>query len=330
MTEPIKGFRDQFSFLSNFHLCTITWKGYTFTNSEAIYACEKCGGTPELLKQFSTLSPNDSKKLGRKLPMLPNWDAQKYTVMLAILREKFAQNQSLRDKLIATGNVYIEETNYWKDHDWGVCNGIGQNNLGKLLMQVRLELTPNTTNTILAVTGHRPQKLYNGGDLWSTRGQNYKQLVQFCCQHIIPMSQAKFGTLEFYLGMALGFDQAMADACIITGMPWRAAIPFEGQERKWSDDAIKYYKWLLAQAPKTEIVIKDPSPILKTNTTQAKQLAGEYLFKRDEYMVDNSMATIALWNTIPSGGTYHTVDYTKKQGKKVFNFWPLWEPFRPK
>ena len=39
--------------------------------------------------------------------------------------------------LLATGDRYIEETNTWGDTFWGVCNGKGENNLGKIIMKIR-------------------------------------------------------------------------------------------------------------------------------------------------------------------------------------------------
>ena len=55
------------------------------------------------------------------------------------MRRKF-QIPSLRDKLIATGDAYIEETNNWGDEFWGVCHGFGENMLGKILMEIRKEI----------------------------------------------------------------------------------------------------------------------------------------------------------------------------------------------
>jgi hypothetical protein len=60
--------------------------------------------------------------------------------MYRILRAKFTQNKNLRKMLVDTGDAYLEETNYWHDTFWGVYNGIGENNLGKLLMVVRDEI----------------------------------------------------------------------------------------------------------------------------------------------------------------------------------------------
>jgi predicted NAD-dependent protein-ADP-ribosyltransferase YbiA (DUF1768 family) len=56
-----------------------------------------------------------------------------------LLRQKF-QNPYLKNKLLATGNAEIEETNSWGDVFWGICKGVGENHLGKILMKIRSEL----------------------------------------------------------------------------------------------------------------------------------------------------------------------------------------------
>lgn len=57
-------------------------------------------------------------------------------VMEVILLLKFAQNEDIRNKLLATEG-YIEERNDWGDIFWGTYLGNGKNNLGLLLMKVR-------------------------------------------------------------------------------------------------------------------------------------------------------------------------------------------------
>ena len=59
--------------------------------------------------------------------------------MLTGLRYKFS-NPDLKEKLLATGNEELVEGNWWGDQYWGICDGIGKNKLGKLLMKVRKEL----------------------------------------------------------------------------------------------------------------------------------------------------------------------------------------------
>jgi hypothetical protein len=42
--------------------------------------------------------------------------------------------------LLDTSDKVLIEENNWNDTFWGVCNGVGENNLGRLLMQVRGEI----------------------------------------------------------------------------------------------------------------------------------------------------------------------------------------------
>lgn len=59
--------------------------------------------------------------------------------MLDLQRQKYTVPY-LREKLLATGDAELVEGNTWGDRFWGVCNGVGQNWLGRLLMQVRDEI----------------------------------------------------------------------------------------------------------------------------------------------------------------------------------------------
>ena len=60
--------------------------------------------------------------------------------MFDLVLEKFKQNPELKQKLLETGNQELIEGNTWNDTFWGVCNGQGQNWLGKILMLARSEL----------------------------------------------------------------------------------------------------------------------------------------------------------------------------------------------
>ena len=59
--------------------------------------------------------------------------------MEKLLKLKFSK-YSLKQRLLNTGNAMLIEGNDWNDTFWGVCNGKGQNHLGKLLMEIRKEL----------------------------------------------------------------------------------------------------------------------------------------------------------------------------------------------
>lgn len=55
--------------------------------------------------------------------------------------QKFNNNLKLNKMLLLTEGYELQETNHWGDTYWG-CNemGEGENNLGKILMNVRNEL----------------------------------------------------------------------------------------------------------------------------------------------------------------------------------------------
>jgi predicted NAD-dependent protein-ADP-ribosyltransferase YbiA (DUF1768 family) len=59
--------------------------------------------------------------------------------MFSIILDKFTRDDILRRDLRLTENRYLEETNFWNDRFWGVDykTGLGENNLGKILMEVR-------------------------------------------------------------------------------------------------------------------------------------------------------------------------------------------------
>jgi len=58
--------------------------------------------------------------------------------MAQCLRLKFA-DFPLLGSLLATGTEELIEGNKHNDTFWGVCAGVGENNLGKLLMRVRAD-----------------------------------------------------------------------------------------------------------------------------------------------------------------------------------------------
>jgi len=134
--SSILGFSGEYKFLSNFHLVDITWKGTQFTCSEHIYMFFKCT-TEEDRKAILQLSkPGDIKKFGRSVKLPKNWGDIRDVAMMTALLAKFSIPE-MAEKLLSTKGMYIEETNWWNDTYWGVCNGVGENKLGRMLMFIR-------------------------------------------------------------------------------------------------------------------------------------------------------------------------------------------------
>lgn len=135
----INNFRGENFFLSNFYMAPVMYDGITYTNSEAAFQAQKCANYEDR-KAFMDLNPSDAKHKGRHVLLRDDWDKVKISVMYNIVKEKFVQNPVLRLKLMTTGAAKLEEDNTWGDKIWGTVKGIGENNLGKILMQVREEL----------------------------------------------------------------------------------------------------------------------------------------------------------------------------------------------
>lgn len=149
----IDSFHGEHGFLSNFWPVKVFYEMYEFPSVENAYQAAKyamfadfpmCG--PHRRGQFfakewhtfRTCTPGQAKRLARTLPQRPNWDKLKLPIMEGLLRQKFYIPE-LHDKLLATKPHELVEYNTWNDTYWGVCKGIGDNNLGKLLMKIRDE-----------------------------------------------------------------------------------------------------------------------------------------------------------------------------------------------
>jgi ribA/ribD-fused uncharacterized protein len=133
----IKGMFREYRYLSNFHICDIWYEGMKYTSTEAAYQAAKLP-----IKErdpFIWMSPAEAMKAGRERHLESDkaeWMLKRVDVMNAVLFEKF-KHPELRKLLLETGDKYIEETNWWGDIFWGVYEGVGENTLGKLLMNLR-------------------------------------------------------------------------------------------------------------------------------------------------------------------------------------------------
>lgn len=132
----ISKFRQNYNFLSNFYACDIEYEGRVYHSSEAAFQAAKCKLDAEK-DNFINITPSTAKHMGRKVILRPDWEKVKNSIMLDIVYRKFTQNPELAQKLLNTGDATLVEGNSWNDTYWGVCNGRGQNRLGKILMNVR-------------------------------------------------------------------------------------------------------------------------------------------------------------------------------------------------
>lgn len=137
MNNTIAEFRGKYFFLSNFYSAPATYLGQSFRNNEAAFQSAKC---PERSEEFLNLNPSDAKRLGRHVHLRDDWEDVKDDVMYDICKAKFMQNPNLARLLIETGDATLIEGNTWGDRVWGVCDGVGENRLGRILMRIRSEI----------------------------------------------------------------------------------------------------------------------------------------------------------------------------------------------
>lgn len=138
--KAIERFRGVHAFLSNFYAAPVGFEGLLYPTVEHAYQAAKSLDVAirRGIRDLSTAT--NAKMRGRAIrPLRTDWEQVKFDVMLTCLRSKFL-NPELRAQLVATGDARLVESNTWGDRVWGVCDGRGENHLGRLLMQVRTEL----------------------------------------------------------------------------------------------------------------------------------------------------------------------------------------------
>lgn len=152
--------------------------------------------------------------------------------------------------------------------------------------------------TILSVTGHRPHLL--GG-----------YHVQPALEHLALVTLAGMRPRIVRTGMALGWDQAIAAACIALDIPFVAVVPGfatgQSQSAMWPIASQRRYNDLIAEAHNVE---QCPFPG-----------RGREFRMRDQALVDACDELLALWNGDPRTGTGITVGMCRKPIRNVWEAW---------
>jgi uncharacterized phage-like protein YoqJ len=152
---------------------------------------------------------------------------------------------------------------------------------------------------VVAVTGHRPNKMY-GYDLYDARYIKIKnEMKQFLIEKKCTVGIS---------GMALGIDQLFALAIIELkeegyDIQLWCAIPCRNHSCKWPKHAQELYQKILERADKVVYVSEE-------------NYAPYLMQKRNEWMVDRIDELLAIYNGTP-GGTKNCIDYAKKLGKPI-------------
>jgi len=148
---------------------------------------------------------------------------------------------------------------------------------------------------IVAFTGHRPDKL--GG--YKLPNDTYIRVCQKIDAALKELKPEKIIT-----GMALGVDQWAASIAHRLGIPFLAAIPFEGQENAWPESSRKTYR-LLRKLAAEEVIVSQGG------------YSADKMQVRNIWMVDNCTKLIAVWDGT-KGGTGNCVEYAKSVNREIY------------
>ncbi len=146
--DKIYGFQGDYRFLSNFDPTPLVYGGLQIKTAEHLYNALKTNSLEEALHVLDAPTPGQAKTRGRKVTLKDDWETVKFKAMQTTIGVKFIGNLRLASKLVETGDLELIEANTWHDQIWGdcfcgepQCDSDGQNNLGKLLMELRSDLS---------------------------------------------------------------------------------------------------------------------------------------------------------------------------------------------
>jgi ribA/ribD-fused uncharacterized protein len=145
--EKITSFTGKYFFLSNFFPITVTYEGIQYPSSEHAYVAAKTLDIEvrKLIPEIPTAGK--VKRFGREIQLRSDWESVKINEMRRILERKFSVYRSdmpMFAMLKATAPNELIEGNTWGDTFWGQCPvGSGKNMLGKLLMEIRDDISTN-------------------------------------------------------------------------------------------------------------------------------------------------------------------------------------------
>ena len=115
------------------------------THVEGEFQAAKHFGHPWRQAVIRRSTPKRAKKLGRRWKLnryqLMEWEHRKNQVMYELVKAKIEDHPEIAFTLLATEGQIVE-SNTWHDNYWGDCTclrcfRIGENHLGKILMQLR-------------------------------------------------------------------------------------------------------------------------------------------------------------------------------------------------
>lgn len=160
----------------------------------------------------------------------------------------------------------------------------------------RQQEAPDPAWPVVCATGHRPQHLAPHAREWA-------------CHKLHAAARwlrNEHGTRVGISGMALGTDLWWARAALAAGLDLHAYLPFPAQADRWPADQRAEWQWLLDQAAAVKMV--------STVDPASRQDAARMLHARNDAMLADSAAVVAVWDPAKSSGG--TASAVRKAGRR--------------
>lgn len=151
-------------------------------------------------------------------------------------------------------------------------------------------------------TGHRASKLPWGYDEEDARCIAFKEKLDAVIEAVYDS-----GVTHFITGMANGCDMYCAESVIKLkemhpDITLEAAVPYDGQEAKWTKELRARYRDILMNCDLVNII--------------SEKYTRFCMMQRNRYMVDRSSILIACYNG-QSGGTWNTIKYAMDRDREI-------------
>lgn len=141
--ETIDNFNGVFDFLNNEYPCAVYYEGRLYPSVFHAFQAARSDLDHQRAKIALAESLQELYELATEIEDPHDWANKRLTVMEKCLRDKFRRHRELRERLRKTGNR--ELINTYADRSssnlfWGMVDGKGQNHLGTLLQNIRLDI----------------------------------------------------------------------------------------------------------------------------------------------------------------------------------------------
>jgi predicted NAD-dependent protein-ADP-ribosyltransferase YbiA (DUF1768 family) len=146
---PITSFRGPYAFLSNFAPAQVWYEKQSYRNVEVAYQAAQCADPRQRAWIRESVSPGEARRRGERVTQRDDWDSVQEGVLRHLVRQKFRHHPRLREALVATGHAIL-------------VGGEGDETLGRILMEVRLEAQQELLWSTLKQAAAPPQEDTSG------------------------------------------------------------------------------------------------------------------------------------------------------------------------